>query len=167
METWEEKPEKDFMITAKNYNGTFRKAITLAVSFIWLFSCSTGPTDDPIPMTIFADLTINLTAPEYNTLLLDGGTKAISSIGVRGVIIYRKNSTSYFAYERNCSYHPNDACATVNVHVSNLYLTDPCCNSNFSLADGSPTGGVAWRPLRRYITELVGNNLTITDNIAN
>ena len=143
------------------------KRPSLVAVLLLMFACSTGPTDDPIPIVPFADLTINLTFPEYQSLAVDGGRKEINSIGVRGVIIYRKNSTSYVAFERNCSYHPNEACATVNVHSSGLYMTDPCCNSSFSFPDGTPTGGVAWRALRKYRTELVASSLTITNEILN
>ncbi len=140
----------------------------IRVLFIFMVSsCGRDLSDDPIPVVPFADLVINLSFPEYQSLVVDGGFKEISKIGVRGVILYRKNSATYIAYERNCSYHPNDACATVNVHSSSLYLTDPCCGSNFSFADGTPTGGVAWRPLRKYRTELTGGTLTITNEVVN
>ena len=134
--------------------------------FLGVGACSTGPTDDPIPVVPFANLTINLSFPEYQSLAVDGGVKEMNNLGVRGVILYRKSSSTYIAYERNCSYHPNDACATVNVHTSGLYMTDPCCGSTFSFTDGTPSGGLAWRPLRRYRTELAGSSLTITNEIA-
>ena len=130
-------------------------------------SCQSDQSDDPIPFVAFADFTANLTAPEYQSLMLNGGFKEINSIGVRGVIVYRQDAVTYLAYERNCSYHPNEACATVNIHASLLFMVDPCCNSSFSFTDGSPTGGIAWRPLRRYKTELIGNQLTITDTVIN
>jgi hypothetical protein len=133
--------------------------------FLCIASCSTGPTDDPIPVIPFADFTINLSFPEYQSLAVNGGTKGVNAIGVRGVLIYRKDASTYVAFERNCTYHPNDACATVNVHASGLYLTDPCCNSTFSFPDGMPTGGVAWRQLRRYRTSLSGTTLTIINEI--
>lgn len=71
------------------------------------------------------------------------------------------------AYERNCSFRPNEACATVDAHSSGLFMIDSCCNSNFSFTDGSPTGGPAWRPLNRYRTQLSGITLTITDEVIN
>ena len=156
---------KDFMIiqVSKAFNYRMRSAVLLML--LLSVACSTGPVDDPIPVVPFADLTINLSFPEYQSISFDGGTKGINSVGVRGVIVYRKNASSYIAFERNCSYHPNEACATVNVHTSGLYLTDPCCNSTFSFPDGTPNGGVAWRPLRRYRTELSGSSLTITSEI--
>ncbi|HPM30087.1 MAG TPA: hypothetical protein PLJ60_07100, partial [Chryseolinea sp.] len=86
--------------------------------------------------------------------------------GVRGIILYRKDVATYIAYERNSSFHPNEACATVDVHNSNLYMIDICSNSTFDFSTGIPTSGPAITPLRRYVTNLNGFELTITDEIA-
>ncbi len=134
------------------------------IYFLLLVGCQPDLSDDPIPYIPFTEIIINLSFPEYASLRTDGGYKEISG-GVRGIILYRINSTSYNAFERNCSFHPNDACATVNTHSSGLYLTDPCCGSTFNFSDGNPSGGVAWRPLRRYRTQLTGTTLSITDEI--
>jgi nitrite reductase/ring-hydroxylating ferredoxin subunit len=132
-----------------------------------LLSCEPQLVDAPIPIASFTEFQINLFLPEYSNLRLDGGQKAINSIGVRGVIVYRVSATVYHAYERNCSFQPNDACATVDIHASNLYMVDTCCGSTFNFENGQPTGGPAWRPLRQYRTELNGSLLTITDEIVN
>ncbi|MDZ4716543.1 MAG: hypothetical protein SH819_13850 [Cytophagales bacterium] len=131
------------------------------------FSCKGDLSDDPMPIVAFADFEVNLTAPEYQSLSVNGGYKEIGSIGVRGVILYRSTASTFLAFERNCSYRPNEACATVNVDVSKLFMVDPCCNSSFSFADGAPTGGVASRRLRIYQSNLTGNILTISSTIAN
>lgn len=132
-----------------------------------LVACSRDLSDDPIPVIFFADVVIELGLPAYNTLKTDGGFKELNTGGVRGIILYRVNSSTYFAYERNCSFRPNEACATVNVHSSGLFMTDPCCNSSFNFSDGNPTGGPAWRSLQRYRTQLSGSTLTISDEIIN
>lgn len=129
--------------------------------------CSPDYSDDPIPLASFPDFVINLSAPEYQSLAANGGFKEINSIGVRGVIVYRVDAATYLAYERNCSYRPNEACATVNVHNSSLYMIDPCCNSTFSFTNGAPTGGMATRPLRMYAADLAGTQLTISNEIVN
>jgi hypothetical protein len=118
-------------------------------------------------LVTFVDQVCNLGFPEFSSLRNDGGHKEFNKIGVRGVIVYRVNATTYRAYERNCSFHPNEAGSTVNVHVSNLYLEDPSCGSTFNFADGQPSGGPAWRPLRQYRTDLNGNVLTITAEVIN
>ncbi|MBX7124449.1 MAG: hypothetical protein K1X47_02045 [Cyclobacteriaceae bacterium] len=163
------------MKTASTVTGIIFAIASVAV-LANLASCNRDLTDDPIPSAIFPDAPINLTFPEYVKLQVDGGFLELSdlkingikhSLGVRGIIIYRLTSTNFVVYEKNCSYHPNEACATVNVDGSSLFMSDPCCNSAFSFTDGSPTGGPAWRPLRKYKTYLQNNVLTITSESEN
>jgi hypothetical protein len=141
----------------------------LAVCFLLLVlpSCEPNPIDDPIPIVAFNDIVLDLNFPENNALRNNGGFRALATGGVRGIILYRSNASQFFAFERNCSYRPNDACATVNVHVSGLFMTDPCCNSSFDFSNGNPTGGPAWRPLLQYRVSQVGSVLTITDEAIN
>ena len=130
-----------------------------------LAGCEPDLSDDPIPWQPFDVININLNLPEYIKLKSDGSSMTLGNEGVRGIIIYHKNGSNYIAYEATCSYQPNSACATVEVHVSTLYIFCPCCSSSFDLATGYPTGGVAWRPLRQYETSFDGSTLTITDQI--
>ncbi|HEU5292253.1 MAG TPA: hypothetical protein VFU05_16500 [Cyclobacteriaceae bacterium] len=129
-----------------------------------LISCDSDPVDDPIPFQPFPD--INIVLPNFPALSSDGGFILVSDGGVRGIILYRKTSTTYLAFERNCSFRPNDACATVDVHSSTLFMHDVCCGSSFNF-DGTPSGGPAWRPLQQYRTSLSVSTLTITDEIVN
>ncbi|HRK53691.1 MAG TPA: hypothetical protein PK185_07235 [Cyclobacteriaceae bacterium] len=140
----------------------------LLLSF-FLFSCDPNLVDDPIPLVNFDEIVINLSFPAFIGLNREGGYKDISDLGggVRGIILYRISSTAFVAYEKNCSYTPNEACATVEAHSSGLFMIDPCCTSTFNFSDGLPTGGPAYRPLRQYRTQLTGNVLTITDEIIN
>ena len=129
-----------------------------------LISCSDSTVgDEPIPLTPFAEIYINLTLPQYTALLTDGGYIYNNDGGTRGLILYRKDKSTYLAFERNCSYLPNEACATVNVDESKLFMIDPCCDSSFSFSDGSPIGGPASLPLIQYRTRLDENDLYITD----
>lgn len=129
-----------------------------------ILSCTPGRYDDPVPFIPFVDIVINLNLPEFIALRSDGGFVQVNG-GVRGIIVYRVNSTTYLAYERNCSFRPNEACATVNVHTSGLFMEDPCCGSSFNFSDGNPSGGPAWRPLVRYRTQLSGLTLTISSEV--
>lgn len=135
----------------------------------FIFSCDPNLVDDPIPLVNFDEIVINLSFPAFIGLNREGGYKDISDLGggVRGIILYRISSTAFVAYEKNCSYTPNEACATVEAHSSGLFMIDPCCTSTFNFSDGLPTGGPAWRPLRQYRTQLTGNVLAITDEIIN
>jgi hypothetical protein len=129
-----------------------------------ILSCDSDLSDDAIPFQPFPPMVINLTQPTYNAFNSVGWV-SLDAIGMRGVIVYKVDEVTYLAYERNCSYQPNEACATVDVHSSNLYMMDACCGSTFTFADGKPSSGPAWRSLRQYVTTLNGSTLTITDEI--
>ncbi|UII22675.1 Rieske 2Fe-2S domain-containing protein [Fulvivirga ligni] len=139
----------------------------LALCFMaGMMSCGDESYQSDIPYTSFADVYINLDLPEYNSLAIDKGYYELDE-GLRGIIIYRENSGSYKAYERNCPYHPYEACATVSVHSSKLYIFCPCCQSQFNSNNGYPMGGPAQYPLRQYGAYLSGRALTITDEVLN
>jgi hypothetical protein len=140
---------------------------SLLAFLLLLGACEPQMTDDPIPLQAFPEVVLNLSLPENASLRLDKGIKEVNSAGVRGIIVYRVNASTFRAYERNCSFQPNEAGATINVHISLLYLIDQSCGSSFSLEDGIPTGGPAWRPLRQYRTVFSNNTLTITDETVN
>jgi hypothetical protein len=159
----EEKAERDFMTIRPKAVNFSSRAIHLAIaftSFVLAISCEPDLTDDPIQYVHFDDIVINLTLPAYVGLASDGGHAYVGG-GAKGIIIYRASSSSYLVFERNCSFQPNDACATVDAQVFDM--KDSCCGSIFSYATGQPTSGPAWRPLNQYQTSLNGNMLTITD----
>lgn len=139
----------------------------LIIALAVLLSCQPQLSDDEIPLVPFEPIVLNIALPTYATLLSVGGYAALSSGGTRGIILYRLDTSTILAYERNCSFQPQDACATVNVHPSGLYMNDACCGSTFRFDNGSPSGGSAWRALVQYNTVLVGNTLTITDQTIN
>ena len=132
-----------------------------------LAACEPQMSDDPIPWVSFPEVVVNLSLPEYVSLRTDGGHKEIHTAGVRGIIVYRVNQNTFRAYERNCTFSPNEAGATINIHSSGLYLIDHSCGSTFSFEQGTPTGGPAWRPLRQYRVVVANNTLTITDETIN
>lgn len=136
------------------------------ISLIFFSGCEPDVSDDEIPYVQFPDIIINLSLPTYTDLKFDGGHVYIGG-GVRGIIIYRQNISTYIAYERNSSFRPFEACATVDVHNSGLYMHDTCSNSTFDFNTGNPTSGPAIRPLRRYVVRLNSFELTVTDDIAN
>jgi hypothetical protein len=164
----EGKVERGFMITLHSFKrfNVLRSLIGKALLSIVILSCEPDLSDDPIPYVHFNDIVINLTLPEFSGLASDGGYKYVNG-GVKGIIVYRKNSSTYIALERNCTFQPNDACATVEVDVTNSYIhNDGCCGSQFFFY-GRVKTGPAWRPLQQYETLLSGGNtLTITDQVV-
>ena len=139
----------------------------LFVTGLILASCEPQMSDDPIPWVAFPEIVLNLSFPENTALRTDGGIREVNDGGVRGILVYRINASTFRAYERNCSFNPNEAGATVNIHTSRLYLIDHSCGSSFTLEEGTPTGGPAWRPLRQYRATVANNAVTITDEAIN
>lgn len=142
-----------------------KKLLAYSLMLLALASCEPDLTDDPIPWQPFDVIQINLNLPQYVNLITDGGHVTIDG-GVRGIIVYHESGSTYHAFEANCSYQPNSACATVGVDATQLYLTCACCSSTFDFATGYPIGGPAWRPLRQYENTLNGSTLTITDQVV-
>jgi nitrite reductase/ring-hydroxylating ferredoxin subunit len=136
---------------------------TLLSGVLSLGSCDNQQFDSEIPFVAFPDMVINLTSQKYLELRNPLGHVEIDA-GLRGIIIITNSAVNeYTAFERNCSYQPNNACAQVEVDASGLSLHDQCCGSTFDIEFGNPFGGPATSPLRRYRTLLDGNILTITD----
>jgi hypothetical protein len=162
----EESLEKVFMIIQKASRCC--KLIIAGIVFVAMLTTSACEPDlpqDDIGITQFDDLVLNLNLPTYQPLLVDGGYVYLNNIGARGVILYRRSSAEYVAFERNCPFQPSDACSTVDVHPSKLYMADACCGSTFNFSNGAPSGGPAWQSMREYYTSLAGSTLTITDEI--
>ena len=98
--------------------------------------------------------------PSFINLTAIGGWVYITG-GVRGILVYRKSSSDFMAYDRNCTYQSSNSCATVWVDASNIMATDTCCNSKFSIFDGAVTQGPAGLPLKTYATTFDGSVLHI------
>jgi len=126
-------------------------------------SCNNEQFDDQIPFVSFPDKIINLKSQQYLDLQSIGYV-ILDDIGVRGVILHKSTfGNDYVAFERNCSYQPNDASALIEVAASALSMQDNSCGSTFEFIEGTPTAGPARNPLRKYRTSLSGDFLTITD----
>ena len=131
-----------------------------------LIACDPVPPFYEVPWVPFDPIEVNINLPGYSKIRVDGGAVEVPG-GVRGIILYRENASSYYAYERNCTYLPNEACATVDIDPSGLYMLDTCCGSSFSYPFGNPIGGPAIYALQRYRTVVNGTIITITDEIVN
>ncbi|MDQ3047471.1 MAG: hypothetical protein M3R27_08000 [Bacteroidota bacterium] len=136
------------------------KSIFLSILFLSVFiSGGCKKDENSIPNTA-VDIYIYTNNPSFIDLNAVGGWVYITG-GVRGILIYRKSTSEFMAYDRNCTYQPNDPCATVVVDNSNIIARDTCCNSQFSMVDGSVIQAPAGLPLKGYNTTFDGNVLHI------
>ena len=137
----------------------FTISLTLFILMAILFyGCKKGD-DNGVPI-VDVDIYIYTSNPSFINLNAVGGWVYITG-GVRGILVYRQSISDFKAYDRNCTYNSNDACAIVYVDASNIIATDTCCNSQFSIYDGSVLQAPAGVPLKTYNTTFDGNVLHI------
>ena len=108
---------------------------------------------------VAVDREINITLPSYSSIAVTGGWVYISG-GSKGIIIYRKSTDEFMAYDRHSPYDVDEGC-TVNVDSNNVEIIDPCSGSKFSLFSGSVTLGPATLPLKQYSTSFNGTILRV------
>ena len=101
------------------------------------------------------DTYINITG--NGTLNVPTGWAYIAG-GVRGILLYRKSSTEFMAYDRNCTYQPSNTCAIITADAGGIFAVDSCCTSRFYLSDGNVDKGPAIIPLTKYQATFDGVN---------
>ncbi|MCX2742000.1 Rieske (2Fe-2S) protein [Pontibacter anaerobius] len=116
--------------------------------------------NSPIIPTVPVSAQLNVNSQLYPDLRQDGGYAYLPE-GYKGIIVVRQNAGSYLAFERTCTYDPGNDCK-LEVDPSRLYITDPCCGSQFNL-QGQVIGGPAISALRQYRTSLVASTLYISN----
>jgi nitrite reductase/ring-hydroxylating ferredoxin subunit len=104
---------------------------------------------------VLVDIQVNINNPGYFSLQAIGGWMYLSG-GSRGIIVYRKSTNEFMAWERHCPFQPEDACGQVSVDSSNVFAVDYCCGSKFLITDGSIVNGPATLGLKMYQTSYDG-----------
>lgn len=100
--------------------------------------------------------------PDYAPLQAIGGYTYING-GSKGIIVYRYSQDEFLAFDRHCTFQPQDNCR-VTVDDTQITAVDlECCDSKFILVDGSVIDGSAARGLQQYRTSFDGNTLWITN----
>ncbi len=131
--------------------------IILALSFC--IACEN--TQNNVVPSVPVNINLSLDDPAYNSLNVVGGT-AYFDAGIRGIIIYRKGTSEFNAFDRACTYHVNDTCGYVSIDsTSSINVGCKCCGSRFQLVDGTVSRGPATVSLRMYNTLLEGRTLRI------
>ncbi|MBW6481447.1 MAG: hypothetical protein K0B10_00150 [Vicingaceae bacterium] len=81
--------------------------------------------------------------------------------GSRGIIVYKVSNDQFRAFDRHCTFQPQNTCALVSIETNNISGLDACCGSRFLVTDGSVLNGPAVLPLREYNTSFDGATLRI------
>lgn len=100
----------------------------------------------PVEVTLLLDL------PAYSAIQNPGGWVYITE-GSMGLIVYRATMEEFTVLDRHCTWQVEEFCQ-VSVDSSSSILAQDfgCCNSVFSIIDGSVVSSPAERPLEMYNT---------------
>ena len=130
--------------------------IFLFVVIASLFSCK-KTNNHPVPSVPF-DITVNTSLPSYNSLQGVGGWTYVTG-GVQGIVVYRKSSDEFVAFDRQSPAQQTACKKPLTTNSDNfLQLDDSCTNAKFSLFDGSPISGSEFG-LRQYQTQWNGSSV--------
>lgn len=85
--------------------------------------------------------------------------------GFMGILIYRNSLSEYYAFERTCTYYPNDTSAVV-AEKGDVIAVCPKCGSTFLITAGGAlvNKGPARLPLKQYRTYLDRSNRLYISN---
>ncbi|TND01840.1 MAG: hypothetical protein FD123_4216 [Bacteroidetes bacterium] len=138
-----------------------KNPIKLALAFIAACSLSTAckKENQGVPY-VPVNITMYVTDPQFVNLNAVGGWVYITG-GYRGILLYRKSQTEFAAYERACTFDPENTDEYVKMDANNIEAVDSHCGSRFLITDGSVTQGPAGVPLKTYQTHFDGTVLTI------
>lgn len=108
---------------------------------------------------VYVNIQKSLDDPELNSLLIPGNFVYLTG-GVNGIILYRYSTDEFLAWERTCPHQPANNCR-ITIDDSNVFSVCPCCESKYSILDGSVHSGPSRYPLKSYQTFFDGFNIRI------
>lgn len=138
---------KSFSIKINQINGL----ISLGILLLLNQSCKKDNINEQLGIPyVKVDKYIYLQSPDGIPLNQVGGWVYLDG-GSRGIIIYRRAFDEYVAFDRHCTWEPQKPCGRVSTDTSvTVVLNCACCESRFSLIDGTSIKGPASRSLLPY-----------------
>lgn len=127
------------------------KLMKIVLTLLILVSVSSSCEDkDMIIPYVYVHFEVYLDDPNRQDLIPIGGTTFVDGYGHRGILIYHYSNEEYWAYDRACTYHPNENCSiTDGSNWSTVACS--CCDSEYSLfSDGLVSKGPAKFALHKY-----------------
>jgi hypothetical protein len=102
----------------------------------------------PIPDVLVRE-EVNLNSVTSQALKIRDGNFIYIPGGIRGIIVYRKSSDIYLAFERKSPYNMEDTCGIITVPSSQFFMEDTCNKCTFKW-DGTPLSGPNRSILKQY-----------------
>jgi len=141
------------------------KLIKFFLTSLLLFtSVSSCDDKNQVVPYVYVQFEIFLGDPDMQDLIPIGGSVMVNG-GHRGIIIYHNSIDEYTAYDRACTYHPNEDC---RVQLGNSWasLECDCCDSEYLLYnDAIPSKGPAEIGLLKYnVTYYQSSQLLVIRN---
>ncbi len=128
--------------------------------------CGKGNNPDessPVP-NVAVNVSFNINNVGYTGLKTVGNVVYLSSVGYRGIMVYRLNSSGsqqLVAFDRTCTYNLSDNNGIV---VAQNNLTAICleCSSTYSLTNGSVLSGPSTLGLKEYTVNFNSTSGAVT-----
>ncbi|HHZ63903.1 MAG TPA: hypothetical protein EYN38_03225 [Flavobacteriales bacterium] len=139
--------------------GTISKILFFSLAGLLIITNGCKKDEDVVP-SVEVNIYIYTTDAEFADLNAVGGWIYLTG-GAQGIVVYRLSQDEFMAYDRNCTYQPNESGAIIEVEPSGITAVDNSCGSKFLLTDGSVLEGPAPDILKRYQTSFDGNLLRI------
>lgn len=125
-----------------------KKILGLLLIGLLLASCNGRYEHSTIP-NVDLRFTIYPNSVTYSELNHYGGYQYFTG-GVAGVIVYRLDESTFFAYDRACPYDWENKDSWLWVDPGGLLIVDDHCGAKFSILDGSPVDGPTSLSLKHY-----------------
>ncbi len=137
------------------------KVVLIFISslFLFIYSCKKETQQNEIPY-VKVSIVVDPNSTEYIQLNTVNGWVPLTG-GYRGIIVFRKSTTEFAAYERACPYDWENTKAKIEVDSSGLTTVCPACKSKYILLDGTPFSGPSPYPMKQYQTTYDGSLLYI------
>lgn len=126
-----------------------------------ILSCERDDQNNLLPY-VQVNETINLANPEFINLQVPGGW-AYANGGIKGIVIYNINGSSFKAYERSCPHLLPSACSRMTVEQS-FKMKCHCDQSEFNILNGTPlTQNINYVAKEYKVTIVSSSSLKITN----
>lgn len=143
--------------------GRIKIIAVCCLAFIFVTGCQEEvPPVSPVPDVLVQEQ-VNLNSVSSQELNLGDGRFIFISGGIKGIILYRKSSDVFLAFERLSPYRMEDSCGILTVPSSRFYMEDNCHNCTFGW-DGRPLSGPCREILKQYRVQFISSNTLSISN---